>query len=287
MIAEAIVAFLGGLLSLLSPCSALLLPAFFAYAFGSPRRLVARTGIFYAGLVTLFVPLGLGLGAISGLVLVHRPELTLVAGLLLVGIGLYQLAVGGFEIPGAAGLPGRVGGESAAATYALGLVYGISGFCAGPILGGVLTIAATSGGALAGGILLAIFAAGMATPLLILALVWERLGRDGRRRLRGREFQLGPVRRHSSIVASSLLFIGLGIAFIVFQGGNALSAAYAAAGASDLGVRLETGVGAAVSAVPGAVLLAVSAMVVLVAWLAARRGSRNREDRPRHEQQTS
>ena len=73
----------------------------------------------------------------------------------------------------------------------------------------------------------------------------------------------------------------------MFQGGNALSAAYAAVGASDLGVGLETTVGAAVSAVPGPVLLAVSAMVVLVVWLAARRGSRSREDRPRHEQETS
>ena len=32
-------AFLGGLLSLLSPCSIMLLPAFFAYAFNSPGKL--------------------------------------------------------------------------------------------------------------------------------------------------------------------------------------------------------------------------------------------------------
>ncbi|MEU9889845.1 cytochrome c biogenesis protein CcdA [Sphaerisporangium sp. NPDC051011] len=51
-------AFLGGLLSLLSPCSAMLLPAFFAYAFSRPALLVARTGVFYLGLVTTLVPLG-------------------------------------------------------------------------------------------------------------------------------------------------------------------------------------------------------------------------------------
>ena len=37
---EAVVAFAGGVLSLLSPCSALLLPAFFAYAFPSRGQLV-------------------------------------------------------------------------------------------------------------------------------------------------------------------------------------------------------------------------------------------------------
>ena len=42
--------FFGGVLSLLSPCSALLLPAFFAYAFGSRRELVGKTGVFYLGL---------------------------------------------------------------------------------------------------------------------------------------------------------------------------------------------------------------------------------------------
>lgn len=51
-------AFLGGLLALLSPCSALLLPAFFAYSIDSPTRLVARTGVFYLGLATTLVLLG-------------------------------------------------------------------------------------------------------------------------------------------------------------------------------------------------------------------------------------
>ena len=43
-------AFLGGALALISPCSALLLPAFFAYSLASPGRLLARTGAFYLGL---------------------------------------------------------------------------------------------------------------------------------------------------------------------------------------------------------------------------------------------
>jgi cytochrome c biogenesis protein CcdA len=42
-------AFLGGVLTLLSPCGALLLPSFFAYAFDRPGVLLSRTGVFYAG----------------------------------------------------------------------------------------------------------------------------------------------------------------------------------------------------------------------------------------------
>lgn len=50
-------AFLGGVLTLLSPCSAMLLPAFFSYAFADPRELLTRTGVFYLGLITSLVPL--------------------------------------------------------------------------------------------------------------------------------------------------------------------------------------------------------------------------------------
>ena len=54
-------AFLGGLAALLSPCAAMLLPSFFAYAFGSSRtKLLGRTGLFYVGLLITLVPLGLG-----------------------------------------------------------------------------------------------------------------------------------------------------------------------------------------------------------------------------------
>ncbi len=59
--------FLGGVLSILSPCSALLLPAFFAYAFGTRRVLLARTGLFLLGLAIVLVPLGAGVGAIGSL----------------------------------------------------------------------------------------------------------------------------------------------------------------------------------------------------------------------------
>jgi cytochrome c biogenesis protein CcdA len=275
---EAVVAFIGGVLSLLSPCSALLLPAFFAYAFPSRGQLLLRTGVFYLGLVTLFVPLGLGLGALGSLFLEHRAELSLVAGMLLIAIGAVQLAVGGFELPGASRVGGsRFGasGESLAATYVLGLVYGIGGFCSGPLLGGVLTIAGASGGALAGAFLLAVFALGMAAPLFVLALVWDRLGASGRGRLRGREVTIGPVTRHSSVVISSVLFIALGVGFIAFQGSNALGGLYAALGAAGLAQSVETAVADLAAQAPWLLVGLVGLPLAVVAIAAAR------SDRPR------
>jgi len=237
------VAFAGGTLALLSPCSALLIPAFFAYAFPSRGQLMLRTAIFLAGLAVVLIPVGLGVGALGSLINERRAEVTLIAGVLLIAIGLYQLALGGFEVPGTAGLMGRVSGDSAIATFTLGAVYGIAGFCAGPILGGVLTIAATSGGALTGGALLFVYALGMAVPLFVLALLWERIGPWARTRVSAGEWRIGRWSRPRVTVISSLMFIALGFLFVVFQGSNALTGVYESFGASDLSAELEIAIG--------------------------------------------
>src|SRR5712691_5811222 len=90
--------FLGGVLAILSPCSALLLPAFFAVAFTSRVQLARAALLFYAGLATIFVPLGLGISLVASLFFDQRPLIILAAGALLVGFGMVVLAGGGFAI---------------------------------------------------------------------------------------------------------------------------------------------------------------------------------------------
>ena len=72
-------ALVGGILTLLSPCSVMLLPAFFAYAFTSPSRLIARTGVFYLGLITTLVPIGVLAGTVGAFVSTNRTMLVTVA----------------------------------------------------------------------------------------------------------------------------------------------------------------------------------------------------------------
>ena len=225
--------FIGGVLTLLSPCSALLLPAFFAYAFQSKGELVKKTGIFYLGLATTLVPLGLGISVVSMLFYGQRSTLILVAGLLIIALGIFQLAGGGFGIGPLARLQGKIKGGSTGSTYALGAVYGFAGFCSGPILGAVLTVAAASGGALQGAGLLATYALGMAAPLLGLALLWDRFDLGRRRWLRGREIGLGRLRIHTNNLVSGLMFVALGVAFIAYEGTSALAGFYESRGATE------------------------------------------------------
>lgn len=215
-----VVAFLGGVLSLASPCSAFLLPSFFAYAFPSAGRMVSRTALFYVGLTLTLVPLGLGSGAASRLVYGHREALFGGAGALLVVLGLWQALGRGFRIPGAERLRSHSGGTSGAAVVALGAVTGLTGFCTGPILGAVLTVAATSGSPVRGGSLLAVYAAGMAAPLLLLALSWERLRLGQRRWLRGRPIRIGRLRLHSTSLLGGVLVMAVGLLFLLDRGGS-------------------------------------------------------------------
>ncbi|MCX3059014.1 cytochrome c biogenesis CcdA family protein [Streptomyces beihaiensis] len=215
-------AFLGGLLALLSPCSALLLPAFFAYSVDSPTRLVARTGIFYLGLATTLVPLGAAGSYAGRLFYGHRDLLVAVGGWLIIALGVLQTAGRGFASRRMTELSGRIRATTALSVYALGAVYGLAGFCAGPILGSVLTVAALGGHPVYGALLLAVYALGMAVPLFLLALLWDRFDLGRRRWLRGRSLRVGRLELHTTTLVSGLFFIGLGTLFLAFDGTTAL-----------------------------------------------------------------
>lgn len=254
-----LLAFLGGLLALLSPCSALLLPAFFAYSFTNRTRLLRHTAAFYGGLCLTLVPLGAAGALASRLFIGHRDTLVLLGGWTMIGLGVLQLLGLGF---GFRRLQQRAGAPSGStfSTVALGAVYGLAGFCAGPILGSILTVAALGGSPLRGGFLLAVYALGMAAPLFVLALAWDRWHLGRRAWLRGRGFRLGPLHLHSTSVTGGLLFITLGAVFLAFDGTSALPSVLDV----DTEYAWEQRVSALAAAVPGHLVWAALAAAVAV-----------------------
>ncbi|MFG2136113.1 cytochrome c biogenesis CcdA family protein [Streptomyces sp. NPDC048650] len=251
-------AFLGGALALLSPCSALLLPAFFAYSLADTGRLLARTGVFYLGLATTLVPLGAASTAASRLFNGHRDLLIAVGGWVVIAMGVAQILGLGFASRRAQAAAARITPHTAVSTFLLGCVYGLAGFCAGPILGAVLTVTALSGSPVHGASMLAVYALGMALPLFVLALLWDRFRLGGRGWLRGREFTLGRLRLHTTSVLSGVFFLGIGVLFLRFNGTSALPGildADAEFGLEEWAARIGNGV-------PDVVLVAVAALVV-------------------------
>ncbi|MFB6817589.1 cytochrome c biogenesis CcdA family protein [Streptomyces sp. NPDC056347] len=270
-------AFLGGLLALLSPCSALLLPAFFAYSFTSRTRLLARTALFYAGLCTTLVPLGVAGSFASRLFYGHRDTLVTVGGWTVIALGVAQIIGLGFGSRRMAQAAGARRSGSALSVLALGAVYGLAGFCAGPILGGILTVAAVGGNPFHGGVLLAVYALGMALPMFALALLWDRFDLGRRRWLRGRSLRVGRVSLHSTSVVGGLVFVALGAAFLAFDGTSALPSVISTDTEFALEGRLSA-IGAAVS--DRIVLLFLAVVVALAGLLALFRPTRRRAERP-------
>lgn len=250
-------ALLGGILTLLSPCSALLLPAFFAYAFTTKTRLVARTGLFYLGLLTTLVPLGVFAGVLGSLLTQHRPVLVAVSAALVILLGAAQIAA--VRLP--SGLTPAAGtGSSRLSVFALGTVYGVAGVCTGPILGSILTVAAVGSNAIYGGALLAVFALGMAVPLFVLALLWDRLGISGRRWLRPRPLTIGTWSNSWLMIISGLISVGIGVLLLVSDGTAGLGGVLTV---QDQ-FRAESAATQAAAGIPDLVVAGVAALILAI-----------------------
>lgn len=268
-------ALLGGVATIVSPCSVMLLPAFFAYAFSGRAALLGRTGLFHLGLITTLVPLGAAAGSLGALFNAHRSTFIAVAAVLIIVLGLVQALGIVVPLPAAA----RSGGDptSALSVYVLGTVYGIAGTCAGPILGSVLTVAAMGGDAVRGGLLLAIFAVGMVVPLVVLALVWDALDLGRRSSLKPRPVVVGPISTTVGNIVSGLLFVGLGILFWATEGLSSLGGILGAAEQQDLETRILAGDGAGWTDI--AVVVVLFAVAGLLVWASTRFAARRGEGR--------
>jgi cytochrome c-type biogenesis protein len=206
-------AFLAGLVSFSSPCCLPLLPGYVAYIGGdpqhlNPRRTMVAAGLFVFGFGATFTALGASASWVGAAVLGNRPMLVQAAGLLVAAMGVATMLGAGIpglarerrlvalhRVPRGPGFAAPLG-----AAFALGWTP-----CIGPVLGGLLTTAAGSGTAAVGAALLAVYAAGLAVPFLLLAWAVAR-GRAG----------IGLLRRHHRLVAwaggALLVVIGLAMA---------------------------------------------------------------------------
>lgn len=132
-------------------------------------------------------------------------------------------------------------------------------------------MAAISGSPAYGGLLLAVYALGMAVPLFLLALLWERFDLGRRAWLRGRVLRLGRFELHTTSLLSGLFFIGLGAMFLVYDGTTALPGLLDV----DQSFAVEQWAQGVGEHVPDVVML-VAVVAVVLLMLAVRAGRRRR-----------
>lgn len=181
------VIYVAGLLSVLSPCVLPMLPIIVSGLAGSTdgsrwTRLRA-TSWFALGFGAVFIAIGLGMPFIVMVAGPLRPGLLLGSAVIVV---LYGLRMSGLlrRVPGVEWMNRSVGVASLPKPSSrrlqnlfFGVAFALSWTpCAGPVLGGVLTYTASDDALLVvSGWMLLIYAAGVATPLLLVALAAEHV----------------------------------------------------------------------------------------------------------------
>lgn len=281
-------AFIGGILALLSPCAALLLPAFFGSTVGAGSRLILHGLIFYVGMLLVLIPLGMGAGTLGALFTAHRSIIVLIASVILIILGIVQFFGIGFDpaklLPGADAARNRSAMATGwTKTFLLGATSGIAGVCAGPILGAVLTLAATKGSVVLGGVMLAVYGAGMVVPLFIIAALWSRMGTRSRSVLRGGSITVFGRQLPVVSMITGLLMIAIGVIFWVTNGLVSVPSLVPTTALA----HAQEWVGSWTSTTVDILVICLLAVIALVWWfLHERRRNRQRnEDRSGTEQE--
>ncbi len=239
-----VVAFIGGILMILTPCSAATIPAYFANTFGekssgSKSKITQRTAVFFLGFSVVYAFMGGGASIIGRWLNLYQEQLATLAGILLIVFGVFVLLGLSFFSFSTSANSGK--DTSVKGTFTFGSLFaiGFSG-CAGPILAGILTIAASLPTTQAV-LLMFFYSLGMGVPLLLLSLVFDKYNILNTRffkwhkevRIFGRNVFLNLPN-----LISGILLLALGAVFIAFRSTSALSASFPRA-ITDIGYGLQ------------------------------------------------
>src|SRR6266568_1233586 len=183
-IVNMLVAFAGGLLSFLSPCVLPLVPGYISLMSGvsidhlkaeggvsSRRAVILNSLAFNAGLSVIFLAL-VGTAGLVGSAIITSRWVRIIGGLVIIVFGLHLIGLLKIkwlykdtrqfsnEKP-----RGMLGSLTLGIAFAAGWTP-----CIGPILGGIIGLAATSGGWKGGLLLSAFYSAGLSVPFLVTGL---------------------------------------------------------------------------------------------------------------------
>jgi cytochrome c-type biogenesis protein len=178
------VAFGAGIASFLSPCVLPLIPSYITFITGmtlddvpNARRVaLAHALLFVLGFSLIFLALGASATLLGRLLFVYRVWITRIGGLLVLAFGLYLLGIfklGAFSRERRVHITDKPLGYLG--TVVVGLAFGAGWTpCIGPILGSILTYAATQEQVSRGVALLGAYSLGLAIPFLLAAFAIEK-----------------------------------------------------------------------------------------------------------------
>lgn len=200
-----ITAFFGGMVALFAPCCiTFLLPSYLANIFREKGRVVWMTLIFGLGITTVLVPVALGIRAVGMLFQTYHTQTYVIGGIFMILLGVMEITGKKITLPMLNLTIDVNKHHDPWSIYFLGIFSGLTTSCCTPVLAGVLTVSFLSPNLIWAGLAGLSYVFGMVIPLVVLALVLEKVNWKA----------LSGVKRYSDKVAG-VLYIAVGIIFSV------------------------------------------------------------------------
>ena len=180
---NALAAFGAGFLSFISPCVLPLVPAYISYISGvslealkgenpekgAATKVILNTLLFVAGFTAVFAVLGASANYIGQYLILYKTYINVIGGILVIILGLHMTSL--FRIPfldyeKRFHMQGKPFGVIASFLIGAAFAFGWTP-CIGPILSGILLVAANQETVWDGTLLLVIYSAGLGVPFLV------------------------------------------------------------------------------------------------------------------------
>jgi len=216
-----IAAFVAGVAALFAPCCiGVLLPSYLANIFKEKYKIFFMTFVFFLGMLTIFLPIGLGASYLAQLFSKYHNVIFTIGGVGLILLGFFMLFGKKFSTPATVRDSFK---KYVSSIYLLGIFSAIATTCCAPVLAGVVLLSVASGTMIWGVIYTLAYVLGMTLPLFIIALfldkynLTEKIGRF--RKLISLNILGISWKVTISELISSFIFIGMGgyITYLAFS----------------------------------------------------------------------
>jgi len=222
------VAFIGGMISVLLPCTLAILPAFFAYTFQERKEITKMTLVFFAGFSMIFIVLGIFAAAIgetlTSIQILETKNLIFISGALLIVFGIMTILGKGFSFIKI----DKKTGHDIAGIFTFGILFGLGwSACLGPVLAGILLIASTFHNYFYSAALLFFYSLGLFVPLFLISILFDKYNLTQKAWVKGKEFEVKIFGKtffmHTTKIVAGILLIASGLTFIVFNGTSVIN----------------------------------------------------------------
>lgn len=226
-----LIAFVAGIVTIISPCILPLIPAFFSYAFKEKTQMTIMTLVFFTGFTVMFIAMGITatfLGVTSLTVLQDEYSIAVQsAGVLMILFGVMALAGKGFS----GVIVRHKTTHDTTGVFLYGIFFALGWtVCIGPILAGVLSMVALFHNYFNAVLLMFFYSLGMFVPIFLFSYFYDSHHLEKLKWMKGHIFTFSFHGKshsiHTSNLIAGILFVLIGLFFVISKGTGLISGMY-------------------------------------------------------------